>query len=110
MNCNSLFIYQNSPSAIFLTANRSLSITGTSSHSRPPLAQAPTYSPPGPRGFLNFTNCTASPPNVSTYTASRSIYNFLNSFSNIFIVSMIYANEEYEVVVNILTLSIAYNL
>lgn len=48
--------HQNSPSAMFLTAKRSLSIGGTSSHSRPPLAQAPTYSLPGPRGFLNFTN------------------------------------------------------
>jgi len=71
--------HQNSPSAIFLTANRSLSIAGTSSHSRPPLAQAPTYSPPGPRGFLNFTNCTASPPKVSTYTSNSCLSTFITT-------------------------------
>lgn len=60
--------YQNSPSAIFRTARRSRSTGGTSSHSRPPLVQAPTYSPTGPSGFLNFTNCTASPLKVSTWT------------------------------------------
>lgn len=82
-----LCTYQNSPSAIFLTANRSLSIAGTSSHSSPPLAQAPTYSPPGPRGFLNFTNCTASPPKVSTYNIEIEIL-----FQISFIITLAFIN------------------
>jgi len=64
--------YQNSPSPICLTASRSFSCGGTSSHSNESRAQAPTYSPPGPMGFLNLTSCTGSPLNVSTYKYQQS--------------------------------------
>ena len=59
--------HQNSPSPICLTASRSFSCGGTSSQSSASRAQAPTYSPPGPMGFLNLTSCTGSPLNVSTW-------------------------------------------
>lgn len=58
--------YQNSPSPRFLAASRSFSCGGTSSQSTESLAQAPTYSPPGPSGFLSLISWIGSPLNVST--------------------------------------------